>query len=43
MDKPGDLNFDPSKYAWRPDVDNREHPGLYSTPASPATTGYATT
>ena len=29
MDKPSYLNFDGSTYAWRPDVDYREHPELY--------------
>jgi hypothetical protein len=29
MDKPSYLNFDKTKYAWRPDVDYREHPELY--------------
>jgi hypothetical protein len=29
MDKPSYLNFDGSKYAWRPDVDYRAHPELY--------------
>ena len=29
MDKPSYLNFDKSKYAWRPDVDYREQPELY--------------
>jgi hypothetical protein len=28
MDKPSYLNFDRSKYAWRPDVDYREQPEL---------------
>ena len=29
MDKPSYLNFDKTKYAWKPDVDYREHPELY--------------
>ena len=29
MDKPSYLNFDRSKYAWRPDVDYRANPELY--------------
>ena len=29
MHKPSYLNFDKTKYAWRPDVENREHPELY--------------
>src|SRR3954467_835280 len=29
MDKPSYLDFDKAKYAWRPDVDYREHPELY--------------
>ncbi len=29
MDKPSYLNFDKSKYAWRPDVDYRANPELY--------------
>src|SRR3954451_4780477 len=29
MDKPSYLNFERSKYAWRTDVDDREHTGLY--------------
>lgn len=28
MDRPGDLEFGRSKYAWRPDVGYREHPEL---------------
>jgi hypothetical protein len=29
MDKPSDLNFDKTKYAWKPDVDYRANPELY--------------
>src|SRR3954454_1055125 len=29
MDKPSYLNFDRTKYAWRPDVDYRANPDLY--------------
>lgn len=29
MDKPSDLDFDKSKYAWRPDVNYRERPERY--------------
>jgi hypothetical protein len=29
MDKPSYLNFDKTKYAWKPNVDYREHPELY--------------
>ena len=29
MDKPSYPNFDKTKYAWKPDVDYREHPELY--------------
>ena len=29
MDKPSYLNFDKSKYHWRPDVDYRANPELY--------------
>src|SRR3954454_11534466 len=29
MDRPSYLNFDRSKYAWRPDVDYRANPELY--------------
>ncbi|QDV36330.1 DUF4385 domain-containing protein [Tautonia plasticadhaerens] len=29
MDEPSYLDFDKTKYAWKPDVDYREHPELY--------------
>jgi len=29
IDSPSYLNFDHSKYAWKPDIDYREHPGAY--------------
>lgn len=29
MSQPGDLDFDRSAYAWKPDVDYRAHPELY--------------
>lgn len=29
MDKPSYLNFDNKTYAWKPDIDYREHPELY--------------
>jgi hypothetical protein len=29
MDKPSDLNFDKSKYHWRPEVDYRANPEEY--------------
>jgi hypothetical protein len=29
MDKPSYLNFDNKTYAWKPDVDYRQHPDLY--------------
>jgi hypothetical protein len=29
MDKPTYLEFDGSRYSWRPDVDYPERPGLY--------------
>lgn len=29
MDKPSYLNFDHSKYLWKPDIDYRKHPELY--------------
>jgi len=29
MDKPSYLNFDHSKYSWKPDIDYRKNPGAY--------------
>src|SRR4051812_17060792 len=35
MAEPSYLNFDKSKYAWRPDVDYCEHPELYRVGGDP--------